>query len=110
MSIKRFHIALGVANIEESVKDYSTRLAQSPDIIIPNEYALWRTPTLNFSIRTVSKAERGHLRHLGWELSDATQFLTEIDSNGIPWESFTAAQQDEEIKDTWTDSPEAHKP
>ena len=39
--MKRFHLALGVSSVEESVVDYSARLDQQPDIVIPNEYALW---------------------------------------------------------------------
>jgi len=99
--MKRFHLALGVFNIEESVIEYSTRLEQQPDVTIPNEYALWRIATLNFSIRKVNQEESGRLRHLGWESSDATEFTTVIDVNHIPWEHFTAAHQDEEIRRTW---------
>ena len=99
--MKRFHLALGVSNIEESVRDYSTRLDQQPDILIPNEYALWRTATLNFSIRKVPQDEGGTLRHLGWETPHAEEFSTDLDVNQIPWEQFTTDQQEEEIRRTW---------
>lgn len=84
--MKRFHLSLNVSSIEESVLDYSGRLDQQPDVVIPNEYALWRTFTLNFSIRKVSQEESGTLRHLGWESPDTTEFSTHIDVNHIPWE------------------------
>ncbi len=99
--MKRFHISIGVSDIQQSIDDYSMRLEQQPDVIIPHEYALWRTPTLNFSIRTVPHDQSGTLRHLGWESSDAESFSTTIDVNHIPWEHFTAAQQDDEIRHTW---------
>ena len=99
--MKRFHLALGVSSVEESVVDYSARLDQQPDIVIPNEYALWRTPTLNFSIRKVSQEDSGKLRHLGWESPDTAEFSTAIDVNHIPWERFTTDQQEEEIRRIW---------
>lgn len=86
------------------------RLAQHPDIVISNEYALWRTPTLNFSIRTVSQEESGRLRHQGWESPDTAQFTTDRDVNGILWEQFTTPQQDEEIRQTWPPLPDDQKP
>ncbi len=38
--MKRFHIALGVSDVEASARDYSQRLGCQPDLLIPNEYAL----------------------------------------------------------------------
>ena len=108
--MKRFHIAIGVSNIEQSVLDYSLRLAQQPNVVIPKEYALWRTPTLNFSIRKVSQEESGSLRHLGWESSDSAHFSTDIDGNGLLWEQITADQQDEEIRQTWPKRPNDTRP
>ena len=99
--MKRFHIAIGVANIQDSIEDYSVRLGQPPDVIIADEYALWRTSTLNFSIRKTSPEQTGTLRHLGWESPDVTEFSMSTDINHIPWEHFTIAQQDEEIQRTW---------
>ena len=101
--VKRFHIAIGVSDIQQSIKDYSLRLEQQPDVVISKEYALWRTPTLNFSIRKVPQDQCGALRHLGWESPDVTEFSTTTDVNQIPWEHFTTAQQDEEIQRTWPD-------
>ena len=99
--MKRIHIALGVADVEASAHDYSQRLGRQPDLVIPGEYALWRTETLNFSIRKVVSAEAGRLRHLGWEDPEATAFSVERDLNGILWERFTADQQADEILQIW---------
>ena len=57
--MKKLHIALSVSDIEQSVLDYSSRLSQEPDLVIPGEYALWRTDTLNISIRRVADEKPG---------------------------------------------------
>ncbi|MEE9232931.1 MAG: hypothetical protein V3U07_05710 [Nitrospirales bacterium] len=108
--MKRFHRALGIVNIEPSVLDYSQRLGQDPNVVIPHEYALWRTDTLNLSIRKVSAEESRKLRHLGWETPDTKEFSTEMDNNGILWEHFTAHQQADEINQIWPDSQYHPKP
>lgn len=102
-STKKFHLALGVEDMSLSIQEYTKRLGQSPQIVIPGEYALWRTDTLNVSIRKVPSSEAGHLRHLGWELEDSPSFSSDIDCNHIPWEYFSATQQEAEIKKSWPD-------
>lgn len=97
--MKRFHVAIGVTDIEKSVRDYSRRLGSEPCVVVPDEYALWRTETLNFSIRKTS--ETPALRHLGWEDPEAPDFSVETDENGIAWERFSAEQQDREIDSIW---------
>jgi hypothetical protein len=97
----KFHIALGVVDIGASVPEYSRRLGCEPQLVVPNEYALWRTDTLNFSIRRVSAAEAGALRHLGWEDPDAGEFSTETDVNGVLWERFAPEHQRDEILTIW---------
>lgn len=99
--MKKFHVAIGVSDIETSVKEYSHRLETEPEVVIPSHYALWRTDCLNLSIRKVSDKEAGKLRHLGWENPEATEFTTEYDCNHILWEEFTADHQAQEIKQTW---------
>lgn len=99
--MRKFHIALSVVDIEDSVRDYSERLGGAPTILIAGEYALWRTECLNFSIRKVANAKAGTLRHLGWEDAAADAFSSNIDVNGIVWERFTEAQQRAEIKTIW---------
>ena len=85
--MRTFHIAITVADIARSVQDYSDRLGCPPAVVVPNEYALWRTPSINLSIRRVDK-EPGTLRHLGWEDSSAARFNTDTDVNGIVWEHY----------------------
>jgi len=60
--MKRFHIAIGVTDISRSVDDYTRRLGCSPSVLVPDEYALWRTPRINLSISRTGEA--GTLRHL----------------------------------------------
>ncbi|MEI6729659.1 MAG: hypothetical protein WCL30_00220 [Pseudomonadota bacterium] len=97
--VNKFHISLEVQDIAKSAEEYSKRLACKPEIIIENEYALWRTDTLNFSIRKGKL--QGKLRHLGFEDASTTNFYEEKDINGITWERFSAEQQRDEIKNLW---------
>ena len=99
--MKKLHVALGVTNIEKSVREYSGRFGKDADLVIPHEYALWRTPTLNVSIRRIAAHEAGKLRHLGWEHSEAKECTSDQDCNGIVWEEFTAHHQAEEIEKAW---------
>ena len=108
--MKKLHIALSVSDIEQSVQDYSIRLSQEPDLVIPGEYALWRTDTLNLSIRRVAEEPSGTLRHLGWENPEATAFTKAVDSNGILWEEFSAQQQASEIEKAWPGTQYQPKP
>ena len=94
--MKRFHIALAVANLDESIADYSHRLGQPPSAVVPGQYAMWRTDLLNFSIN--EKPERaGQLRHVGFEDDAVRGYSISIDVNGLEWESFSAAEQDARI-------------
>jgi len=95
---QRFHLALGVADIAASVRDYSARLGCEPEVVVEGEYALWRTHALNVSIRR--SGEIG-LRHLGWEDDSASTFSKQADINGIVWEHFSAELQQREIRALW---------
>ncbi|WP_324282106.1 hypothetical protein VKI21_15285 [Cyanobacterium aponinum UTEX 3222] len=99
--MKKIHIALSTHNLKESIEEYSKRLSASPIIIIENEYALWKTETVNFSVRQDKSVKQGSLRHLGWEDSEATIFSQEIDVNGIIWENFNEQNQLQEIENLW---------
>lgn len=99
--MRKLHLALGVDSIEATVKDYSQRFGQAPDLVVPGEYALWRTEQLNVSVRKNDVAGAGTLRHLGWEMDDAAAFTSDTDCNGIVWESFAAQHQAEEINELW---------
>ena len=94
--MKRFHIALAVANLENSIKDYSQRLAQEPTVVVAEKYAMWRTDTLNFSINQIPE-RAGQLRHLGFEDEAKKGFSSDFDTNGLEWEHFSPNAQDQKI-------------
>jgi catechol 2,3-dioxygenase-like lactoylglutathione lyase family enzyme len=96
---RRIHVALGVPDVAASVADYSRRLGCRPSVVVPAEYALWRTDGLNLSIRRT--AGRARLRHLGFEDPAARSFTKDLDVNGITWELFTASEQLNEIFAAW---------
>ncbi|WP_072620598.1 hypothetical protein [Spirulina major] len=104
---RKLHLAISTTKIEATIEDYSQRLGQRPCAAIPGEYALWRTETLNLSVRQDASCAPGSLRHLGWEDSTVDEFSSDVDVNGIVWERFSAAQQADEIHALW---PEATNP
>ena len=99
--MKVIHIAIATNEIEKTITDYTKRLGAEPCVVIPNEYALWRTQQINLSIRQDASCKPGELRHLGFEDSEAAAFTEETDVNNILWESFTAEQQAQEINEFW---------
>jgi len=99
--MKKLHLAIASNDIAASIRDYSQRLGQEPCSFVMNEYALWRTDTLNLSIRYDPQVAPGSLRHLGWEDPSAEQFSSDTDVNGILWERFSAQQQADEINQLW---------
>lgn len=94
--MKRFHIALAVADLDASIADYDRRLGQLATVVVPGKYAMWRTGILNFSINQMPE-RAGMLRHVGFEDDDAEGFTSTPDVNGIEWEHFSAREQDERI-------------
>lgn len=98
--MKRFHIALAVRNLQESITDYSNRLGQEPSAVVQGKYAMWRTELLNFSINEMPD-RAGQLRHVGFEDDAAQGFSSTADVNGIEWESFSKKEQDERIVATY---------
>jgi hypothetical protein len=102
--MKKFHIAIAVEDIKKSIADYSEKLSAEPEIIILDEYALWRTATLNFSIRKTADVPIGTVRHIGWEDAKETEFKKNKDVNGLLWESFNAEGQRAEIREAWPDA------
>ncbi|SDH87791.1 hypothetical protein [Paraburkholderia phenazinium] len=94
--MKRFHIALAVADLTASIADYSERLGQPPSAVVPGLYAMWRTDLLNFSINeTPEKA--GQLRHVGFEDDSAQGYSSSVDVNGLEWELFPVQEQHRRI-------------
>jgi hypothetical protein len=102
--VKKLHIAIATNKIEETIKDYTIRLGVAPCSFVDNEYALWRTDSLNFSVRQDATCKPGELRHLGWEDPSASEFSQDTDVNGVIWEHFNVQQQADEINELW---PEA---
>ncbi|MBT5954443.1 hypothetical protein HOG98_06955 [bacterium] len=98
--MRKFHIAIGVKDIEKSIEDYSIRLRTKPTIHVEGEYALFRTDSLNMSIRKVDRVKTG-VRHIGWEDGSAIGFSEEKDCNGIIWELFNKEAQEDEISRLW---------
>ena len=98
--MRRFHIALAVADLDASIADYSRRLGTRPAAVVPRKYALFRTEQLNFSINQLPE-RAGQLRHLGFEDDDAHGFSSTHDVNGIEWELFSPADQDAKIPEVY---------
>jgi catechol-2,3-dioxygenase len=74
--MKRFHIHIGVKDLNHSIQFYSTIFGQPP-VKIKDDYAKWmlEDPRLNFAISTRSGKEG--LDHLGLQV-DETSELKEI--------------------------------
>ena len=96
----KVHIAIAVNNLEESIRDYSIRLKSEPELVVQNQYALWRTEILNLSIR-VTGEDSGIVRHIGFEDEDAISFTASKDCNGLLWENFNKKHLAEEIELAW---------
>jgi len=71
IGLKRFHLALGVSDMESSAEDHSQRPGCRPDLLIPGKYALWRTDAVNLSIRKMGH-EKGGARQ-GHESGDVVR-------------------------------------
>lgn len=99
--MRKLHLAIATDDIKATVADYTARLGEPPCLVIANAYALWRTASLNLSIRHDPASQPGTLRHMGWEDSEASEFSQAVDVNGIVWEHFAAHHQAEEIKALW---------
>lgn len=98
--MKRFHIALAVADLDASIADYSARLGQPPEAVVTGAYAMWRTDQLNFSINEEPE-HAGQLRHMGFEDDDIHQTTSDADVNGIAWKHFSALTHDLRIATTY---------
>lgn len=74
--MKRFHIHVGVKNLDESIQFYSTMFGQKPSKV-KEDYAKWmlEDPRINFAIST--RANTVGVDHLGLQV-DQEQELTEI--------------------------------
>lgn len=95
---KRFHISISTQDYAASVADYSARLGKQPDTAVDGRLAIWRTEELNFSISCKPGQKGGMVRHIGFEEDGVAVMREETDCNGLVWEYFTAAQQQDEVK------------
>jgi ribosomal-protein-alanine N-acetyltransferase len=97
------HIALAVEHLPAAVADHEQRLGAAPLLVIPGQYALFRTDVLNLSLRVVPPGD-SPVRHLGFEVDRADCFTEERDASGVVWETFTFEQQLAEIEAAWPGS------
>jgi catechol 2,3-dioxygenase-like lactoylglutathione lyase family enzyme len=76
--MKRFHIHVGVKNLEEAVNFYSTLFGAHP-VKLKSDYAKWLLddPKLNFAIST--RSENAGIDHLGIQV-DSDEELGELTS------------------------------
>ena len=63
--MKRLHVHVGVADLDQSIRFYSTLFAAEPTTV-KDDYAKWMLddPRVNFAIST-GREPRGGIRHLG---------------------------------------------
>jgi catechol-2,3-dioxygenase len=74
--MKRFHIHVGVKDLDHSIQFYSTLFGQKPTKV-KDDYAKWmlEDPRINFAISTRSGKEG--VDHLGMQVDESSE-LTEI--------------------------------
>ena len=101
--MKKLHVAISTRCLIETIRDYTARLSAEHCVVL-DEDALWRTDSINLSVRVDFTGNAGQLRHLGLEGPGAKEFTVDTDVNGILWECVTAQQQAGEINELW---PEA---
>jgi catechol 2,3-dioxygenase-like lactoylglutathione lyase family enzyme len=70
--MKRFHVHVGVDNLEKSVRFYSTLFGREPSVL-KSDYAKWmlEEPRLNFAISNRGCAVG--VNHLGFQLDDEAE-------------------------------------
>ena len=75
--MKRFHVHMGVENLDLSVAFYSGLFGAEPSVIKP-DYAKWMLddPRVNFAISTKEGVKRG-VEHLGVQVENGEE-LTEV--------------------------------
>jgi catechol 2,3-dioxygenase-like lactoylglutathione lyase family enzyme len=74
--VKRFHVHVGVHDLEQSIRFYSALFAAQPTVL-KDDYAKWQLddPRVNFAIST--RGKRAGLDHLGIQAESADE-LEEI--------------------------------
>ena len=76
--MKRFHVHVGVRDLQQSIRFYSAMFA-APPIVLKPDYAKWMLddPRVNFAIST--RASKAGLDHLGIQAEDDAE-LEELGS------------------------------
>lgn len=71
--MKRFHVHVGVGNLDQSVAFYSGLFGEQPTVTKP-DYAKWmlEDPRLNFAISTKEGVKRG-IEHVGIQVENADE-------------------------------------
>jgi hypothetical protein len=101
---ERIHVAIAVSDIDLSIQEYTQLTGTEPELVVPGEYALFRTESMNLSLRRTGDAP-GTVRHLGFERDDASHFSVYRDRHGLVWENFNREHQRDEIAAAWPDHP-----
>ncbi len=75
--MKRFHVHVGVDNLDQSISFYSTLFGAPPSVTKP-DYAKWMLddPRVNFAISSEGNAAKG-IEHLGIQVEDKAE-LSEV--------------------------------
>jgi catechol 2,3-dioxygenase-like lactoylglutathione lyase family enzyme len=75
--MKRLHVHVGVGDLDQSIRFYSTLFAAEPTVVKP-DYAKWMLddPLVNFAI-SAGKHERQGIEHLGIQV-DSLEELGEV--------------------------------
>ena len=75
--MKRLHVHVGVNDLEESIRFYSSLFAAEP-VVLKHDYAKWMIddPRVNFAISSGNHARKG-IEHLGIQ-AENTDELTEV--------------------------------
>lgn len=71
--MKRFHVHIGVTDLEQSIGFYSTLFGTAPSVV-KNDYAKWMLddPRVNFAISSDHHAAKG-IEHLGIQAENADE-------------------------------------
>lgn len=71
--MKRFHVHVGVTNLDQSISFYST-LFGAPPSVVKDDYVKWMLddPRVNFAISSEHHAAKG-IEHLGIQAEDADE-------------------------------------
>lgn len=75
--MKRFHVHVGVSDIDRSIAFYSSLFGGEPSVAKP-DYAKWmlEDPRINFAISLKQTADKG-IEHIGLQVEDAAE-LAEV--------------------------------